>query len=117
MVLARKLARLFLVAALLAGWQASLEHPLRHVDAQGAFVHLAGGERGHATRHDGGNGHGGAPQLLCDAIAGVAAVVGNHDAPAFQSCAATHAVPAFRGGDAGGAPRLAYRSHAPPLYS
>jgi hypothetical protein len=117
MTLAARLLRLFLALALIAAWQASLEHPLRHVDGQGAFVHLGGGERGHAGGQDDGDGHGGAPQLLCDAIAGVAAVVGSHDAPAFPACTAAHAVAAYRGAGAGGAPRLAYRSHAPPLHS
>jgi hypothetical protein len=39
-VLAR-LARVFLVVALLAGWQAALLHPLYHADEQG-LVHLGG---------------------------------------------------------------------------
>jgi hypothetical protein len=39
-VLAR-LARVFLVVALLAGWQAALLHPLRHAD-DGRLVHLGG---------------------------------------------------------------------------
>jgi hypothetical protein len=39
-VLAR-LARVFLVVALLAGWQAALLHPLQHADA-GGLVHLGG---------------------------------------------------------------------------
>jgi hypothetical protein len=39
-VLAR-LARVFLLVALLAGWQAALLHPLQHADA-GGLVHLGG---------------------------------------------------------------------------
>jgi hypothetical protein len=39
-VLAR-LARVFLVVALLAGWQAALLHPLQHAD-DGGLVHLGG---------------------------------------------------------------------------
>jgi hypothetical protein len=35
-----RLARLFLVVALLAGWQSALVHPLSHVDEQGQLVHL-----------------------------------------------------------------------------
>jgi hypothetical protein len=35
-----RLARLFLVVALLAGWQSALVHPLAHVDEQGKLVHL-----------------------------------------------------------------------------
>ena len=36
-----RLARVFLVAALLAGWQAALLHPLLHADG-GGLVHLGG---------------------------------------------------------------------------
>lgn len=36
-----RLARVFLVVALLAGWQAALLHPLQHSDA-GGLVHLGG---------------------------------------------------------------------------
>ena len=36
-----RLARVFLVVALLAGWQAALVHPLQHADA-GGLVHLGG---------------------------------------------------------------------------
>jgi len=39
-VLAR-LARVFLLVALLAGWQAALLHPLQHADKHG-LVHLGG---------------------------------------------------------------------------
>jgi len=35
-----RLGRLFLVVALLAGWQSALVHPLSHVDDQGRLVHL-----------------------------------------------------------------------------
>jgi hypothetical protein len=36
-----RLARVLLVVALLAGWQAALLHPLHHADGQG-LVHLGG---------------------------------------------------------------------------
>ena len=36
-----RLARVFLVVALLAGWQAALLHPLQHADGAG-LVHLGG---------------------------------------------------------------------------
>jgi hypothetical protein len=39
------LARLFLVIALLAGWQSALVHPLAHVDEQGRLVHLGAGSK------------------------------------------------------------------------
>ena len=41
-----RLARLFLVVALLAGWQSALVHPLSHVDGQGKLVHLDEGSKG-----------------------------------------------------------------------
>lgn len=70
MSLAGKLGRLLLAVALLAGWQAALEHPVRHVDEHGGFVH-------------GSQDQGGAAQLACDAIAAVAAVIGGA-APALS---------------------------------
>lgn len=39
MLLAR-LARVFLAVALLAAWQAALQHPIEHVDELGELVHL-----------------------------------------------------------------------------
>ena len=59
-----RLARVFLVVALLAGWQAALQHPIAHVDELGAFVHL---HSGHS--HEGGSEA--AP--LCDLLAALAA--------------------------------------------
>jgi hypothetical protein len=38
------LVRLILVVALLAGWQAALQHPVEHVDRAGGFVHGAPGD-------------------------------------------------------------------------
>ena len=58
-----RLARVFLVIALLAGWQAALQHPIEHVDELGEFVHL---HSGHS--HD---GSGASP--LCDALAALTA--------------------------------------------
>lgn len=52
-----RLARLALAAVLLAAWQASLVHPLEHVDEHGHFVHVAGTDggdaRGENDREDG----------------------------------------------------------------
>jgi hypothetical protein len=58
------LARVLLVIALLAGWQAALEHPIEHVDSLGEFVHLQGGHS-----HDDGSEAG----LLCDTLAALTA--------------------------------------------
>jgi hypothetical protein len=53
-----RLARLLLVAALLAGWQAALLHPLQHADGAG-LVHL-GGKPSHKS-------------AACDALAALTA--------------------------------------------
>lgn len=37
------LARLLLAVALLAGWQAALQHPIEHVDELGELVHVHSG--------------------------------------------------------------------------
>lgn len=61
--------RLLLAAALLAGWQQALVHPLVHVDEEGHFVHPAGGCDSHEKEGSGG------ADALCDAIAALAACV------------------------------------------
>jgi hypothetical protein len=65
----RFLARLVLVAALLAAWQSALVHPLTHVDEQGGFVHLDGHDKKSAASE------------LCDAIGVLAAVVAGAASP------------------------------------
>jgi hypothetical protein len=98
--MASRLARFVLALALLAGWQLALVHPLKHFDAQGGYVHLAGGHS-----HDRKSG---SADALCDAIAALAAcapeipvgpspLCSGHDAPAscdFTSRLAA-AVPPF----------------------
>jgi hypothetical protein len=59
------LFRLFLVVALLSGWQSALVHPIEHVDEAGEFVHL-----GHD--HDGE-----AAGPLCDTLAALTACAPN----------------------------------------
>jgi hypothetical protein len=54
---------------LLAGWQAALEHPIKHVDELGGFVHRHGG-------HSDGNGTDAG--LLCDALAALTACAADH---------------------------------------
>ena len=56
--------RLLLVAALLAGWQGALQHPIEHVDELGEFVHLHSG-------HSHEEGSEAAP--LCDTLAALTA--------------------------------------------
>jgi hypothetical protein len=63
-----RLARVFVAAALLAGWQSALVHPLVHVDKSVAFVHLADGhEQQKQKKSD--------PSGLCDVLAALAACV------------------------------------------
>ena|SRR5688572_30202211 len=61
------LARLLLVLALLAGWQAALVHPLEHVDEHGRLVHAGDG------REDGGDASSDPSATLCDALSALTA--------------------------------------------
>ena len=111
MNLARNL-RVLLTVALLAAWQNALVHPIEHVDEAGSSVHLADS---HAPQDHGGQKN--APDLLCDAIAAVAACIDGSTGFVFavpQGVAAlcTRQAVRFRG-----ARLLAYRSQAPPHYS
>jgi hypothetical protein len=63
------LARLLLVVALLAGWQAALVHPLDHVDSHGQLVHVGDG---HAK--DGDSSSNDPAAKLCDALGALTAV-------------------------------------------
>ena len=62
MLLAR-LARVFLGVALLAAWQAALQHPIAHVDELGELVHL----------HDGHSSDDSEGGTLCDLLASLTA--------------------------------------------
>lgn len=68
------IGRLVLAVALLAGWQAALEHPLTHVSASGELVHL---RDGHA--HDGDSG--GSAPAACDALAALTACAAQASLP------------------------------------
>ena len=61
--LIRRLARFFLVVALLAAWQAALVHPVEHVDERGTLVHLGSGD----------GEHGSANGELCDVLSALTA--------------------------------------------
>jgi hypothetical protein len=74
------LARLLLAAALLAGWQAALQHPVQHVDSKGGLVHVGDGHSGKKTP-DG--------SKLCDALAALTACAA-HSPALFESPAADH---------------------------
>ena len=53
---AHAVARLLLAAALLAGWQATLQHPIEHVDEHGHFVHIGGMDGDDARGENDGEG-------------------------------------------------------------
>jgi hypothetical protein len=107
---AARALRLFLAAALLAGWQAALVHPLEHADGAGRLVHLSGGG---SHEHEGRGGAG----PLCDAIAALAVCVQGRD----RLLEIAGAGPVRDGILAARAPRhaplVAYRSQAPPQLS
>ena len=100
--------RFLLALVLLAVWQGALLHPLQHVDAKGAFVHVQG------TNVPKVPGDKNAPNPLCDAIAAVVACVSGSAkiavgaVPGVESIYAREIVALF------GAPLPAYRSQAPP---
>ena len=98
-----RLARVFLAVALLAGWQAALQHPIEHVDELGEFVHLAGG---HSHSDDGSEGSG----PLCDALAALTACAPDATQPVVASEQFEHSLQLA----SEGAPRVA---EAPPFLS
>jgi hypothetical protein len=108
-MLARSL-RILLAVALLVAWQKALVHPVEHVDAAGAFIHLADG-------HEGDHRKGNAGDPLCDAVAAVAACVSGAPVLAFLSLPGASAPDAPLAREQLRAPPLAYRSQAPPQHS
>jgi len=100
--------RLLLATILLAAWQSALMHPLVHVKSNGGFVHVGGGQAPHAP------GEKKLPNLLCDAMAAVAACVagtGGAMAVAPQGAERSFIPPVAA---LFGPPPPAYRSQAPP---
>jgi hypothetical protein len=91
--------RWFLVLALLAGWQAALQHPIVHVDSLGGFVHLHDGDSKSPNSGP-----------LCDALAALTACAPHGISPAL---AAEHPGHPFQSPEAR-APRIA---EAPPFLS
>jgi hypothetical protein len=100
--------RILLALALLAVWQAALLHPLQHVDAKGAFVHVPGSHLPKAPGDQGGS------KASCDAIAAVAVCIDGSHAFAFGTAEAFGPIAAGARESAGIAAPLAYRSQAPP---
>ena len=103
-----RLLRLSLAALLLSAWQAALLHPLQHVDAHGAFVHVPGGGMTKAP------GDKKAPNPPCDALAAVAACVASTPQIAIAAATGVDLIQARETARLPGAPSLAYRSQAPP---
>ncbi len=100
--------RFLLALALLAVWQAALLHPLQHVDARGAFVHVPGK---HVPKVP---GDGSSPNSLCDALAAVAACVSGAAQLAAVAAPLIESVPSRQALRRPGATLSAYRSQAPP---
>jgi hypothetical protein len=97
-----RLARLFLVVALLAGWQAALQHPVEHLDETGSFVHL---HDGHS--HDSGGGS------SCDQLAALTACAAGGQA-VFATSNPVYQTPSFPPSVARLAEAPPFLSHAPP---
>ena len=106
MALSRTL-RLVVALALLAAWQSALVHPLRHVDANGEYVHLAGGAKNQGDKSNG-------SKPLCEAIAAVAVCIGASAEAASFVPRGVASIVATLSISLRGAPALAYRSQAPP---
>jgi hypothetical protein len=94
-------SRIFLILALLAGWQAALQHPIEHVDGLGEFVHV---HSGHS--HEDGSESG----PLCDALAALTACAPDAMPLLVASQQLEHSPPSLRAD----APRVA---EAPPFLS
>ena len=106
-----RLLRLSLAALLLAAWQVALLHPIKHLNAGGGFVHVAGGDSHPDQKKKS------APDTKCDAIAALALCVAGMPAilPAADVPQASH--PDLENGAAQHTALLAYRSQAPPQHS
>ena len=101
--------RVLLAVALLIACQAALLHPLKHVNAEGGYVHFADGHErqnpvnGKSTRDP-----------VCDIVAAVALCIGNASAPSIAPVSRRELVRDFSSSAARNALALAYRSQAPP---
>ena len=100
--------RFLLGLVLLAVWQGAMLHPLQHVDAKGAFVHVQGN---HAPKIPGDKN---APNPLCDTIAAVAACVASAPQIAIAALTGVDSIHQRETVRLPGALSLAYRSQAPP---
>jgi hypothetical protein len=105
----RRALRLLIAVVLMAAWQTALRHPLAHVDAHGAFVHVGGG---HLPPLPGDRK---APNPLCDALAAVAACVAGTGTALAVAPQASHRHISPPIASTRSASALAYRSQAPPV--
>jgi hypothetical protein len=105
----KNFAALSVALALLSGWQATLEHPIEHVDAHGRLVHLQGADGGDA-RGENDSPEGDPSQRLGELLAALAACAAVA-APCLVAAWARHdpVLPWYQG-----APRAA---EAPPFLS
>ena len=102
------LLRIALAVLLLAAWQVALLHPIKHLNAGGGFVHVAGGDSHPDQKKKS------APDPLCDAIAAVAICVDGAPWISPVPAVARVSIPDFTSSRAQSAALLAYRSQAPP---
>jgi len=100
-IVRRRIGRVLLALALLAGWQAALEHPIAHVDAAGELVH----------RHD---GHAPGPGELCDVLAALTACASGAAQPVLPSPVLTDRFLSNPKGEPRTAEALPFRSQGPP---
>ena len=105
------LLRVALAALLCTALQSALLHPLKHLDAQGGYVHLGGGHG------PGGPGDKKGANPLCDTIAAVSACIGGSASAFFLALSYSESSEFRHTGAPRSAPAPAYRSQAPPPLS
>ena len=101
--------RVLLAVALLIACQGALLHPLKHVNAEGGYVHFADGHE----QQDPANEKS-ARDPVCDVVAAVALCIGNAPALSIVPASRRGFVRDFSSSAARNALALAYRSQAPP---
>jgi hypothetical protein len=100
------LGRVVLAAALLAGWQSSLVHPLEHTDGNGGFVHLTDGH-GHDKKSS--------ASELCDSLAALSAVAAGAARPVVADAAGQIVLSRYSS-DSRAAEAPPFLSQGPPKY-
>ena len=105
-----RLLHVSLAALLLVVWQGALLHPLKHLDANGGYVHVGGSHSPSGT----GDKNGSYP--LCDTIAAVTACVGSSAISVLAALFGGESLVFGHTESPRGAPAPAYRSQAPPSF-